>query len=175
MFVVYGLLAYLVLMLAAAAVILRPMARRDAHPSLRRKPVRAPDAAPLLHGTSMRGRPVRFYRSPLAGPDFPWVVLRDLFEMATDGAAYSVGSEWIYAARPETAQAIRTERGIELMLCFEAACALLSTLGPGPGHPAMLHCFGEGMAEAYVLQWPGLDRGQFLALCAAASARGGRA
>ena len=32
MFVVYGLLAYLVLMLAAAAVILRPMARRDATP-----------------------------------------------------------------------------------------------------------------------------------------------
>ncbi len=173
MFVVYGLLAYLVLMLAAAAVILRPAARRGKlQAAARLASVPRARPAPLLHGTSVRGRPIRFYRSPLAGPDFPWVVLRDLFEMATDGATYSVSSEWIYAARPDTAQAVMTERGVELMLCFGAACALLTTLATGPGGPAALRSFGESMAEAYVLQWAGLDRQQFLDLCAAAAARG---
>ncbi|WP_428374987.1 hypothetical protein [Lichenicoccus sp.] len=173
MFVVYGLLGYLVVTLAAAAVILRPGARRgEQQPADRHAAPPQACMAPLLHGTSLRGRPIRFYRSPLAGPDFPWVVLRDLFEMATDGAAYSVSSEWIYAARPETAQAVMTERGVELMLCFGAACALLATLATGPGGPAALRSFGESMAEAYVLQCAGLDRRQFLDLCAAAAARG---
>ncbi|TLU72549.1 hypothetical protein [Lichenicoccus roseus] len=164
MFVVYGLLGYCALMLLVCCVILRRTASR--RPAAAAGPSHQ-EARRLLHGCSIRGWPIRFYRSPLPPPDYPWVVLRDLFALATDGAGYSVASEWIYASRPESAQAIRTERGVEMLLCFEAASALLATLGA----QAHLLAFQEAMAEAYVLQSDGLSREQFLALCKAASAR----
>ncbi len=46
-----------------------------------------------LHTAALRARPVRFFRSPLDGPDFPWVALADLLAVGgytPEGAAFWV-------------------------------------------------------------------------------------
>ena len=173
MFVVYAMLAYLLMAVIIAAVILRGVRRRDRGGSSFRGP--AGDAAApahLLHRVMLRGRNLRFYRSPLTGPDFPWTVLRDLFDVATGGASYSVGAEWIYANNPGVAQVILTDSRVEMVLSHRASLELLTSLVADPGERALVIAeFRESMAEAYVLQWAGLSREEFLTLCALASGR----
>ena len=175
MFVVYAMLVYLLVALTAAAVVLRRVDLRH-----RREPVGSlydshggtAFEVPLLHRASLDGRRLRFYRSPLIDPDFPWVVLRDLFEIATDGASYNVTGEWIYANNPSLAQAILTRKGPELVLSHKAALELVASLVPEPGQrSALVAAFREVMAEAYVLQCAGMSREEFLAQCTAADRR----
>ncbi len=174
MFVIYAMLGYFTLAMIIAAVILRRVRLRD---RARRLDDLASPAMPyreaaLLHRVSLRGRPLRFYRSPLSGPDFPWAVLRELYELATDGGSYVVGAEWIYAREPGLAQAIRTERGVEIVLSHPACLQLLARLvGDDQAAGGLIAQFRECMAEAYVLQWEGMSREEFLALCARASRR----
>jgi hypothetical protein len=175
MFVVYAMLAYLVAAMVIAWVILRGVRKRDRHNvggDLHAASGRSVADARLLHRVTLRGRTLRFYRSPLVGPDFPWTVLRDLFEIATDGATYTVSAEWIYAGNPGLAQAILTDAGVELLLSHHASLELLATLTADiDERTSLIAEFRELMAEAYVLQWAGLSREEFLALCAAASGR----
>lgn len=175
MFVVYAMLAYLVLAMIIAAIILRRVAKQD-----RRRGVdsfhdpsgRTAVSPHRLHRVTLRGKSLRFYRSPLIGADFPWTVLRDLFEVATDGATYTVSAEWIYANNPNLAQAITTEAGPELLLSHWASLELLASLTSDPDERAALIAdFRELMAEAYVLQWSELSREAFLNLCMLASRR----
>ncbi len=184
MFVIYALLGYGVVAMAIAAVILRRVRVRE---RARRQdgwflppgavppgavPAGAAGDAPLLHRVSLRGRPLRFYRSPLVGADFPWAVLRDLYEVATEGGSYTVGAEWVYADNPGLARAIRTDRGVEILLSHWACLELLASLSRDPeARDTLIAQFRECMAEAYVLQWDGLSREEFLALCALASGR----
>ncbi len=175
MFVIWAMLGYLAVAMTIAAVILRRVRARER--ARRQQDVRVPYGmpygdAPLLHRVTLRGRPVRFYRSPLAGADFPWAVLRDLYEVATDGDGYTVSAEWVYGNEPGLAQAIQTDRGVEILLSHRAGLELLASLCPDvEARGALIGQFREGMAEAYVLQWPGLSREEFLALCARASGR----
>ena len=175
MFVVYVLLAYCVAAMLIAAEILRRHRRRMRQDP--REDFASPDGLASarvlpLHVVTMRGRRLRFYRSPLTGADFPWAVLRDLFAIATDGADYMVSAEWIYASNPNLAQAILTADGPELLLSHRAGLELLATLvRERDDREALAADFREGMAEAYVLQWAGLSREEFLALCAEASRR----
>ena len=176
MFVIYAMLCYGAVAMIVAAVILRRVRVRE---RARRQdgshgtPFGTPlGEAPLLHRVTLRGRPVRFYRSPLVGADFPWAVLRDLYEVATEGGSYTVAAEWVYANNPVLAQAIQTDRGVEILLSHWACLELLASLSPDAEARAMLIAqFRECMAEAYVLQWAGLSREEFLALCALASRR----
>ncbi len=169
MFVVYAMLAYLAVSIVVAAVVLRRTGQR------RRVGTAGADRAceaHLLHRVSLRGHTLRFYRSPLIGPDFPWTVLRDLFEVATGGASYNVSAEWIYANNPNLAQVIRTTDGPELLLSHWAALELAASLIPETQERGrLLADFRESMAEAYVLQWAGLSREEFLTLCNAANRR----
>ncbi len=173
MFVVYAMLAYLLMAVIIAAVILRGVRRRDrgrGGGSFRGPAGGGAAQAHLLHRVMLRGRNLRFYRSPLVGPDFPWTVLRDLFDVATDGASYTVGAEWIYANNPSLAQVILTDTRVEMVLSHWASLELLTSLVADPGERAALIAeFRESMAEAYVLQWAGLSREEFLTLCALAS------
>ena len=173
MFVVYAMLAYLLMAVIIAAVILRGVRRRDRGGSSFPGPAGGAAAqAHLLHRVMLHGRHLRFYRSPLTGPDFPWTVLRDLFDVATDGASYTVGAEWIYANNPNLAQVILTDTRVEMVLSHWASLELLTSLVAEPGERALLIAeFRESMAEAYVLQWAGLSREEFLTLCALASRR----
>ena len=175
MFIIYALLGYCLLAIVIAAVVLRRSsirARADAGASfIASAGITQPDAH-LLHRVTLRGRPVRFFRSPLIGPDFPWTVLRDLFDAATGGARYTVGAEWIYANNPRLAQVMRTANGSELAVSHWAALELLATLETDPERRDLLIVgFREATAEAYVLQWSDLSRDQFLALCGEASRR----
>ena len=174
MFVVYAMLAYLLVALTAAAVVLRRVDARH-----RREPVGSVSGAHrgtavearLLHCMSLGSRRLRFYRSPLIDPDFPWVVLRDLFEIATDGASTNITGEWIYA-NPGLAQVILMPKGPELLLAHGAALELIASLVPEPGQrSALVAAFREAMAEAYVLQCAGMSREEFRALCTAAGRR----
>ena len=168
MFVVYAMLAYLgVSVVVAYLVLRRPWRKRQGQAGA------DPDGrAPVLHRVSLRGRPLRFYRSPLLGPDFPWTVLRDLFEVATDGASYNISAEWIYANNPNLAQVVRTSDGPELLLSHWTALELAASLMPDAQERARLVAeFRESMAEAYVLQWAGLSREEFLGLCDTANRR----
>ncbi len=172
MFVIYAMLAYFVLAMIIAAIILRRVRKRERRPESFRATPGSPAGARLLHRVTLRGRKLRFYRSPLVGADFPWTVLRDLFEAVTDGATYMVSAEWIYVNNPSLAQVILTDSGAELLLSHWAGMELLISLTPEPDKRAALaHEFRELMAEAYVLQWPGLSREAFLNLCALASRR----
>jgi hypothetical protein len=172
MFVVYAMLAYLVLAATIAWFVLRRSRRRTAPDSFLTAAGNSGASAHLLHRTTLRGRRLRFYRSPLAGPDFPWAALRDLFDIATGGTPYSVSAEWIYANNPALARAILTEDGAELLLSHWAGSELLSSLiADSAERMALIADFREAMAEAYVLQWAGLSREQFLDLCALASRR----
>ncbi len=184
MFVIYGMLGYFVVAMIIAAVILRRVrarerARRQDGFHGRHEGLwfgspggSLPGEAPLLHRVTLRGRAVRFYRSPLVGADFPWTVLRDLYELATDGGSYTVGAEWVYADQPGLAQAILTDRGVEILLSHWACLELLASLShDAAARDTLIGQFRECMAEAYVLQWAGLSREEFLALCALASRR----
>jgi len=175
MLVIYGLLAYGIGAMIIAWFVLRGVRVRDQDGTSGRfyGPTGVPVAeAHLLHRVTLRGRPLRFYRSPLIGPDFPWTILRDLVEMVTDGATYSISSEWIYANNPTLAQAIRTSEGSELLLSHWASMELISSLTPDHDERvALIADFRESMAEAYVLQWAGMSREDFLNLCANASRR----
>ena len=175
MFVIYAMLAYFVVAMIIASIILGRVRRKDRTHSAERSyapPGSTTIDARLLHRVTLRGRKLRFYRSPLAGPDFPWTVLRDLFEAMTDGASYTVSAEWIYANNPGLAQAIMTDTGTELLLSHWAALELLGSLTPEADRRAdIAREFHELMAEAYVLQWAGLSREAFLDLCALASRR----
>ena len=175
MFVVYAMLAYLLMAVIIAAVILRGVRRRDRRGSGDSFRTPAGDAAMgahLLHRVTLRGRKLRFYRSPLVGPDFPWTVLRDLFDVATDGATYTISAEWIYANNPNLAQPILTDDRVELLVSHRASLELLASLTADAGERAALIAdFRESMAEAYVLQWSELSREEFLNLCAMASRR----
>ncbi len=179
MFVIYAMLAYFVVAMSSAAIILGRVRRRDrkrehSRPTkgVHARPHNPAARARLLHRGMLRGRTLRFYRSPLAGADFPWTALRDLFEAVTDGASYTVGAEWIYAGSPALAQAMVTETGPELLLSHSAGMELLSSLTPEPDRRASIALeFRELMAEAYVLQSAGLSREAFLELCALASRR----
>lgn len=175
MFVVYAMLAYLLMAVMIAILILRGLGkrdRRDSAGSFRAADGRSTTSAHLLHRVTLRGRGLRFYRSPLVGPDFPWTVLRDLFDVATDGATYTISSEWIYANNPSLAQAILTDTRPEVVLSHWASLELLTTLTADlDERAALLREFRESMAEAYVLQSAGLSREEFLNLCAMASRR----
>ncbi len=175
MFVVYAMLAYLVMATLIAAIVLRRLRlrqRREPRDSFLDSGRAVVGEAHLLHRVSLRGRPLRFYRSPLIGPDFPWAVLRDLFEVATDGASYDVSAEWIYAHNPGLAQVILTEDGPELLLSHWAGTELLASLiADAARRRALVADFREAMAEAYVLQWAGLSREEFLTLCGVAERR----
>ena len=178
MFVIYAMLGYGAVAMIIAAVILRRVRRRErARPQDGHVPRGMSSGttfgdAPLLHRVTLRGRPVRFYRSPLVGADFPWAVLRDLYEVATEGGSYTVSAEWVYANEPSLAQAIQTDRGVEILLSHWACLELLASLShDAEARSALIDQFRECMAEAYVLQWAGLSREEFLALCALASRR----
>ena len=173
MFVVYAMLAYVIMAIVVAAVVLRRVRERQEPGESFYAPAGASASeAHLLHRVSLRGRRLRFYRSPLIGPDFPWSVLRDLFEIATDGASYNVTAEWVYANNPSLAQVILTTDGPELLLSHWAASELLTSLvADAAERLALLRDYREVMAEAYVLQWAGLSRTEFLALCEAAGRR----
>jgi hypothetical protein len=171
MFVVYAMLTYLLVAAIIASFVLRGVRRRHAGDSFRTATGAPGVDAHLLHRATLRGRRVRFYRSPLVGPDFPWTALRDLFEVATDGARYDISAEWIYANNPTLAQPILTENGAELLLSHWAGLEVLTSLAVGSERAALIAAFREVMAEAYVLQWADLTREEFLALCALASRR----
>lgn len=173
MFVVYAMLAYVLVAMLVAAIVLRRVRQRQGPGESFYAPAGASASeARLLHRVSLRGRRLRFYRSPLVGPDFPWAVLRDLFEIATDGGSYNVTAEWVYANNPSLAQVILTTDGPELLLSHWAASELLTSLEADANQRlALLANYREAMAEAYVLQWAGLSRTEFLALCEAASQR----
>ena len=179
MFVIYAMLGYgAVAMIIAAVILQRVRARERArrqdglHATCGMPSGAAPGDAPLLHRVTLRGRPVRFYRSPLVGADFPWAVLRDLYEVATEGGGYTVSAEWVYANNPGLAQAIQTDRGVEILLSHWACLELLASLShDAEARSTLVGQFRECMAEAYVLQWAGLSREEFLALCALASRR----
>ena len=175
MFVIYAMLAYGLVAIVAACIVLGRQRRRSrAHRTESFIPAGglSPPEAHLLHTVTLRGRKLRFYRSPLIGPDFPWAVLRDLFAIATDGASYMVTAEWIYANNPALAQAILTGTGAELLLSHRAGQELLASLVTDPEeHARLAGDFRETMAEAYVLQWSGLSREEFLTLCAEAQRR----
>ncbi len=173
MFVVYAMLAYVIMAMLVAALVLRRVRRKQEPEESFYAPAGASaPLAHLLHRVSLRGRRLRFYRSPLIGPDFPWAVLRDLFEIATDGASYNVTAEWVYANNPSLAQVVLTSDGPELLLSHWAASELLMSLVADPAERlALLANYREVMAEAYVLQWAGLSRTEFLDLCAAAERR----
>ena len=171
MFVVYAMLAYLAVSMLVAWWVLRRGRKR------RRPASTLWDAgleAHFLHRVSLRGRTLRFYRSPRVGPDFPWAVLRDLVDVAATGTTYNVSSEWIYRNNPALAQVLLTEEGPELLLSHWAAKELLTSLTPNPDERSgLLAAFREAMAEAYVLQWAGLSRQEFLRLCDLAGRRSG--
>ncbi len=180
MFVIYAMLGYGAVAMLIAAVILRRVRARELArrqdgfflPVGGMPPGSADMDAPLLHRVTLRGRPVRFYRSPLVGADFPWAVLRDLYEVATEGGSYTVSAEWVYASNPGLARAIQTDRGVEILLSHWACLELLASLSSDPeARGLLIGQFRECMAEAYVLQWAGLSREEFLALCALASGR----
>ncbi|WP_428392194.1 hypothetical protein [Lichenicoccus sp.] len=175
MFVVYAMLAYLFVALTAAAIVLRRVDlrhRREPVGSLYNSHGGTPVEVPLLHRANLDGRRLRFYRSPLIDPDFPWVVLRDLFEIATDGASYNVTAEWTLVNNPGLAQAILTRKGPELLLSHWAALELIASLVAEPGpRGTLIAAFREVTAEAYVLQCAGVTREAFLALCTAAGRR----
>ena len=174
MFVIYAMLAYLLMAVVIAAFILRGVRVRDGRSGdgFRTSSGAPAAAAHLLHRVTLRGRGLRFYRSPLTGPDFPWTVLRDLFDVATDGATYTIGAEWIYANNPNLAQAILADTRVETLLSHWASLELLTSLTADLDERAALIAeFRESMAEAYVLQWAGLPREEFLTLCAVASRR----
>lgn len=176
MFVIYALLGYCLIVMIVAFFVLRGVRTRnriDDFASFRSEARQsAPPQAVPLHRAAIQGRTVRFFRSPLTGPDFPWAVLRDLFDIATDGATYTISSEWIYANNPTVAQAVLTDQGAEMMLSHRASVELLRVLVSDQAESAaMIGAFREVMAEAYVLQWAGLSREDFLRLCAAAERR----
>jgi hypothetical protein len=170
MFVVYAMLAYLFVAVTIAWLVVRRTRRRDAAESFQAA-AGAPGAdARLLHRVTLRGRELRFYRSPLVGPDFPWAALSDLSNIA-GGDREAVSAAWIYADHPTLARTLLTETGAELLLSHWAGLELLTALASDADRAALVAEFREAMAEAYVLQWADLTREQFLALCAQASRR----
>jgi hypothetical protein len=59
-----------------------------------------------IHTAAVNGRPVRFFRSPFQGPDFPWHALDDL--MAATGASRELRRQYLRMVRRDWGKDLRT-------------------------------------------------------------------
>lgn len=64
-----------------------------------------------IHTHMVNGHPVRFFRSPYQGPDFPWHALEDL--MIASGAARSLRRQYLSMVRRDWAKDLKTVRVAE--------------------------------------------------------------
>ncbi len=126
-----------------------------------------------LRTITLKGQPMRLFRSPLDGPDYPRAVLADLL---TPGASRTDDFR-DYAdrltERPEFARYMLTDTGLELLVSAFVVDGILdhqAEQGSDAARRARIE-FSDRMAEAFASQHTMTTEAEFRRICVIAAAR----